>query len=185
MQELSLHILDLLQNSVEAGAKKITLVVKDAPEEDELSIVVTDNGCGMTAEQCAKVISPFYTVRKTRRVGLGLAFLEMAVTQCGGQLRVESSPGYGTEIIATFSHSHPDRQPIGDISGTIVSALMGETDLIFEYLHIYKNKKVRISSLKFGGFLGISFRFDNPEHLSLLEKYIREQLQTIYGGDSS
>lgn len=185
MQELSLHILDLLQNSVEAGAKKITLVVKDAPEEDELSIVVTDNGCGMTAEQCAKATSPFCTVRKTRRVGLGLAFLEMAATLCGGQLRILSSPGYGTEVVVTFSHSHPDRQPMGDIAGAIVSALMGETEVTFEYLHIYKNRKMKISSLKFGEFLGIPFRFDRPEHLSLLEKNIREQLQTIYGGESS
>jgi len=185
VQELSLHILDLLQNSVEAGAKKITLVVKDAPEEDELTIVVTDNGCGMTAEQCANVTSPFYTVRKTRRVGLGLAFLDMAVTQCGGRLRIESSPGYGTEVVATFSHSHPDRQPLGDLSGTIISALMGETELTFEYLHIYGNIKMKISSLNFGELLGIPFRFDRPEHLSLLEKNIREQLQTIYGGESS
>lgn len=185
MQELSLHILDLLQNSMEAGANKITLVVKDAPEEDELSFVVTDNGCGMTAEQCANATSPFCTARKTRRVGLGLAFLEMAVTQCGGQLRIESSPGYGTEVIATFSHSHPDRQPLGDIAGTIISAFMGETEVTFEYLHIYKNKKIKISSLKFGEFLGISFRFDRPEHLIVLEEKIREQLQTIYGGESS
>ncbi|MBS4008885.1 MAG: ATP-binding protein [Clostridium sp.] len=185
MQELSLHILDLIQNSVEAGAKKITLVIKDAPEEDELSIVVTDDGCGMNAEQCANVTSPFCTSRQTRRVGLGLAFLEMAVTQCGGKLRIESSPGYGTEVMAIFSHSHPDRQPMGDIAGTIVSALMGETEVTFEYLHIYKNKKLKISSLKFAEFLGIAFRFDRPEHLSLLEENIREQLQTIYGGESS
>jgi len=184
LQELSLHILDLLQNSLEAGAKKITLVVKDAPEEDELSIVVTDDGCGMTAEQCASVTSPFCTTRKTRRVGLGLAFLEMAATQCGGQLRIESCPGYGTEVVATFSHGHPDRQPMGNLAGTITSALMGETEVTFEYLHIYKNKKVKISSLKFGEFLGIPFRFDRPEHLSLLERYICEQLQTIYGGES-
>lgn len=179
MQELSLHILDLLQNSLAAGATGITLMVKDDPEEDELTIVVTDNGCGMTAKQCSAAISPFYTARTTRRVGLGLALLEMAVTQCGGLLRIESHPGCGTEVMATFCHSHPDRQPLGDMAATIVSALLGEGDLIFEYLHIYKRRTIKISSLQLG------FRFDNPSHLSELERYIREQLQTIYGGESS
>lgn len=182
MQELSLHILDLLQNSLAAGARKITLMVKDDPEEDKLTIVVTDNGHGMTAEQCSTATSPFCTSKNTRPMGLGLALLEMAVTQCGGQLHIESSPGHGTEVTASFSHSHPDRQPLGNMAGTIVSALLGETGLIFEYLHIYKTGTVKISFPDLEKITGTPFRFDNPVHLRQLENHIHAQLQTIYGG---
>lgn len=185
MQELSLHILDLLQNSIAAGADKITLMVKDDPDQDELTLVVTDNGCGMTAEQCSTAVSPFYTARTTRRVGLGLAFLEMAVTQCRGQLRIQSHPGCGTEVMATFCHSHPDRQPMGDMAATITCALLGQENLNFEYLHIYKTKKMKLSWSELELLSGTPFQLTNPFHLQQLESYIREQLGTIYGGESS
>ena len=185
MQEISLHILDLLENSIAAGADKITLMVKDDPYEDELTLVVTDNGCGMTAEQCKTAVSPFHTARTTRRVGLGLAFLEMAVTQCGGQLRIESHPGGGTEVMATFCHSHPDRQPLGDMASTITSALLGQENLRFEYLHIYKTKRMKLSWTELELLMETPLQLTNPFHLQQLELYIREQLWTIYGGESS
>jgi len=184
VQELSLHILDLLQNSLAAGATKITLMIKDDPEEDELTLVVADNGCGMTGEQCSAATSPFFTNRNTRRVGFGLSFLEMATAQCGGSLRIASDPGFGTEVMATFCRSHPDRQPLGNMGGTIVSALLGESGLTFEYLHIYKRRTIKISSSHFTELSGVPFQFDNPVHLKKLESYIKEQLQTLYGGES-
>lgn len=185
MQELSLHVLDLLQNSIAAGANKITLMIKDNPDEDLLSIMVADDGCGMTAEQCSAAVSPFYTARSTRRVGLGLALLEMAVTQCKGQLRIDSHPGYGTEVMAIFCHSHPDRQPLGDMAPTIICGLLGQENLQFDYLHIYKKKSMKLSWPHLEQRLGSPFCFNNLSHLNQLEMYIEEQLQTIYGGETS
>ena len=99
MRELSLHILDLVQNSIEAGANKVTLeIIEDIHVMDTFVIRVTDNGCGMDEATCKNVIDPFYTSRTTRRVGLGLPLIQMSAKQCNGHLTVTSIPGCGTVV---------------------------------------------------------------------------------------
>jgi hypothetical protein len=125
MRELSLHILDLLQNSLEAGATHLDLSIEEDLAGDQLTIEVRDDGRGMTPEAARQALSPFYTTRTTRHVGLGLPLLAAAAERCEGGLVVDSQPGCGTEVRATFRHSHIDRAPLGDMAGTLLAFLLG------------------------------------------------------------
>ena len=118
MQELSLNILDIAENSVKAGASLITVAVCYRPAADRLTVTITDDGCGMDAETVHKVTDPFYTTRTTRRVGMGLPLWKMAAEMTGGAMTVESAPGVGTTVTAVFGLSHIDRLPLGDLPQT-------------------------------------------------------------------
>ena len=72
MNDLSMHILDIVQNSISAGATRVTLTVDEAPAADLLTIAIGDNGRGMTPEQVSRLADPFFTSRTTRRVGMGI-----------------------------------------------------------------------------------------------------------------
>jgi anti-sigma regulatory factor (Ser/Thr protein kinase) len=136
LRELALHILDIAENSLNAGATLITIEVIEDPRADRLTIRVADNGRGMDAELARRVADPFVTTRATRRVGLGLPFLKQAAEMCNGKLTIDSTRGTGTIITATFQHSHLDRMPLGDLSGTILTLVVGNPPADFVYRHI-------------------------------------------------
>ncbi len=125
MRELSLHILDALQNSLEAGATLVELTVDEDLAADRLSITIRDNGRGMDEATLARVTDPFFTTRKTRRVGLGIPLFKAAAEHCNGDFTITSAPGKGTTLVATFQHSHLDRAPLGDMVGTLLSFILG------------------------------------------------------------
>lgn len=185
MHELSLHILDLLQNSLEAGATTISLLVNDCPKTDLFIFTVEDNGRGMSDTFRLAAASPFTTSRKTRRVGLGLALLSMAAESCGGGVEIASRPGAGTRVTAEFRHSHPDRQPLGDLPGAVISALTGETELTFVWHHRYQGREFKFSTDCAPGVFGGRFQAGNAAHLSLLNDYLRAQMKILYEEDYS
>lgn len=125
MRELSLHILDALQNSLEAGATLVELTVDEDLVADRLSITIRDNGRGMDEATLARVTDPFFTTRKMRRVGLGIPLFKAAAEHCNGDFTITSAPGKGTTLMATFQHSHLDRAPLGDMVGTLLSFILG------------------------------------------------------------
>jgi hypothetical protein len=125
MDELSLHILDVLQNSLEAGATLIELTLEEDLAADRLTITVRDNGRGMDEAQLARIFDPFYTTRRTRHVGLGIPLFKAAAQQCNGDLTITSQLEKGTTLQATFQHSHIDRAPLGDMTGTLLAVILG------------------------------------------------------------
>jgi hypothetical protein len=135
VRELALHVLDILQNTVEAGATRVTLTICEEIPADRLTITVIDNGRGMDAATAACVTNPFYTTRTTRHVGLGLPLYAMAAEQAGGGLHIISQPGLGTTVEATFRLSHPDRQPLGDMAQTLLAFLLSERVPELRYEH--------------------------------------------------
>ena len=98
--------------------------------------MIQDNGRGLPAEKLDKLTDPFVTTRTTRRVGLGLPLLAAAAQRCEGELTVETEPGKGTKVVATFQYSHIDRAPLGDTASTITTLIMGNPDVDFVYTHI-------------------------------------------------
>ncbi|MDY0239984.1 MAG: ATP-binding protein, partial [Bacteroidales bacterium] len=111
MNDLALHLLDIVQNSLAAGATFITVRIEENPCKNFLIISVEDNGCGMNEEQLQKLSDPFFTSRTTRRVGLGVPLLRQTAEQSGGYLEVVSQPGKGTCLTACFQYDHLDRPP--------------------------------------------------------------------------
>ncbi len=61
MQDLSLHILDVAENGIAAGADLIQITVEEDTEEDRLIITIEDNGRGMTPDFVARALDPFVT----------------------------------------------------------------------------------------------------------------------------
>ncbi len=143
MVELSLHLLDMIQNAIEAGASRIKITIDENLEADTLLMEVEDNGKGMSEDQIAKVRDPFYTTRKTRHVGLGLPLLLEACRRCDGDLDIRSTPGIGTTIQATFRHSHIDRAPIGDIPSALLAVLLTGKPVDWLYTHQVNEKVFR------------------------------------------
>jgi signal transduction histidine kinase len=136
MEDLSLHILDIAENSVAAKADLIEIRITEDKEEDLLSIEVIDNGVGMDKETLDKALDPFYTSKTVRRFGFGLSLLSEAAKAASGRLSVQSETGKGTKTKAIFQHSHIDRQPLGDIGQTIVTLIIGNPDIDFIFEHI-------------------------------------------------
>lgn len=136
MRELSLHILDIAENGITAGADCIHILVEEARLRDRLKIVIRDNGRGLPPEKRDKITDPFVTTRTTRRVGLGLPLLAAATRRCDGDLTVNTEKDEGTEITATFRYNHIDRAPMGDLASTITTLIMGNPDIDFVYTHV-------------------------------------------------
>jgi hypothetical protein len=135
MKDLSMHIMDILQNSTRAKATEITLEVLLDSAQDTLTLIFKDNGCGMSEETVQKVIDPFYTSRTTRKVGLGLPLLKQNSEMTGGSMSIQSKEGVGTTVTAVFGLTHLDTPPMGALAGTIVLTISAYPDIrfIFHY----------------------------------------------------
>ncbi|MBN1442343.1 MAG: ATP-binding protein [Planctomycetes bacterium] len=135
MEDLSLHVLDIVENSVAASARRIEIDVREDTGEDRLTLEIRDDGKGMDEETRRRALDPFFTTRTTRRVGLGLPLLAQAARESGGTFELISEPGRGTLVRATFLPSHPDCKPLGDMPQTLEMILAGkpDLDLRFEY----------------------------------------------------
>ena len=135
MKDISLYILDLVQNSLRAGAKIVKITVKDNIRNNSVEVIIADDGCGMDAELLSKATLPFVTTRTTRQMGMGLPLFKMAVDQTGGVFDITSTPGQGTVLKGIFVRSHIDMPPIGDMAETIVTLVQGAPDVDFIYTY--------------------------------------------------
>lgn len=136
MQDLSLHILDIAENSINAGADKILIRIKEDIPEDILAIEVRDNGRGMDKETLLNASDPFFSTKKVRgNIGLGIPLLKQMAEECGGKVEIETAEGKGTSITASFRHSHIDRKPLGDIGSTIATLIYCHPLINFRYEH--------------------------------------------------
>ena len=135
MEDLSLHILDIVENSIRAKASRIEIRVVEDTAKDLLTIEISDNGQGIDEETVKKVVEPFFTTRTTRRVGLGLPLLSQAARESGGDVEIESKVGRGTRVKATFGYSHIDRKPLGNMETTLTTLIVGNPEVDFIYEH--------------------------------------------------
>ncbi len=135
MREISLHLLDIAENSVAAQSEAISIEVHEDLLNERLTARIVDDGRGMDAQTALQVQDPFYTMRTTRKVGLGIPLLKLAAEMADGSFSLESEPGKGTRVEAVFRHSHIDRMPLGDLSSTFLTALIAHPEIhwIFVY----------------------------------------------------
>ena len=178
MREISLHILDVAENGVTAGASRIHIVVEEARAENVLKIVIRDNGKGISSEKIDKISDPFVTTRTTRRVGLGLSLLDAAARRCDGEVKITSEPGAGTEVTAVFQYDHIDRAPIGDMAASITTLIAGTPDVDFIYDHSVDGRHFDMDTREIRKELGDSFQGD-PAVIHYLAQTIREHLNRL------
>jgi hypothetical protein len=178
MKDIALHILDIVQNSIYAGATMIEIGVIENTVSDEFKVIIGDNGKGMAPEIISKVTDPFFTTRKTRKVGLGIPLFKYGAEQAGGSFSISSVPGEGTELIAVFRHSHLDRPPQGDIAGVISILASVNPDLDFVYRHSVNEVEFIFDTREIKEALDdVSLR--EPAVMNYLKEMIEENLKEI------
>ena len=176
-----MNILDVAENSTRAGASFIRITVDIQPETDRLTVIITDDGCGMTSEQLERVTDPFYTSRTTRKVGLGVPFFKLAAESTGGSFRMESEPGKGTTVTAVFALGHIDRMPLGDMTATIHTLIQGHPATDFLYVYRCGNKEFSLDTREMRAILG-DVPLTAPEISSYLKDYLTENKLETDGG---
>lgn len=182
MRELSLNVMDIAQNSVTANASLITVTVNESDKDDFLDIIIEDNGKGMTDEQVQSVIDPFFTTRKTRKVGLGIPLFKMAAEQTGGNLSINSQVGVGTKVHAHFVKSSVDMTPLGDINSTIKILIQCNPALDFVFNHSTDIGEFTLDTRDLREVLGEEVPLSTPDVLEWIGGFLEEQSDIIYGG---
>jgi len=178
LKDLSLHLLDLAQNSLRAGATLISFFLNERVEENLLVVEVEDNGKGMTREEIAKVLDPFFTTRTTRKVGLGVPLFTAAAQRCGGEVKIRSTPDQGTKLTANFLLNHWDKPPLGDMAGTLITLIAGNPEVDFVYQHRRGKAQYYFDTRKIKEQLK-DVPICNPTVLTYLEEEIRTGLARI------
>lgn len=181
MNDISLYILDITQNSIKANAQNIIIALKEE-NSDNLTLHISDDGDGMDQITLTNIKNPFHTSRKTRNVGLGIPFLSMAAEQTGGFLTVESRPkadwaeNHGTDVVAVFKMSHIDFPPFGDIAETVAVLIFTNPDLDFSFIHTMENKTIQIKTKSLREELG-DVPLSEVEVYSWIKDYLTECYQ--------
>lgn len=172
MNDLSLHILDIMQNSISAGASSISLLICVDEVRDLLTISIADNGKGMTRAQLDKLEDPFFTSRTTRKVGLGIPLFKQSAVQSGGGLKVESEVGVGTTVTATFGYANIDRPPLGNVANAFALMVSCNPKIRFELKYIDQGKEYIVDSFEVKDVLG-----GMPLHDASVIKMVTEMIE--------
>ncbi len=146
MKTLSDHVLDIVQNSIRANATLIEIMVEENKNNDICILQIADNGCGMDKMMVEQACNPFFTTRKTRKVGLGLSLLKQNAEMAKGKLKIISEVNKGTKIEASFQYSNVDRPELGDIWDSIYLTMLGNENLELIYEHITNKGSFKFSS---------------------------------------
>ena len=179
MKELSEHILDIAQNSVAAGAAHLTITLTE--DGSRLTIVIEDDGCGMSPELLSSVLDPFTTTRTTRKVGLGLPLYRMSAEMTGGSLGISSTQGQGTTVTATFYIDHLDCPPLGDLPQVIALLVQGNPDMELSYRHITPKGCSELFTTELRQVLGDEISLAEPEIFLWIQDTLKEQEAQLEG----
>lgn len=181
MTELSLNILDVAENSTHAGASLVEITVEADTQADRLRVFIDDDGCGMDEEQLARVEDPFFTTRKTRKVGLGIPFFKYAAISTGGSFHISSRVNKGTRVRAEFGLSHIDRMPLGDMNSTIYTLIQCHPETDFCYIYRYNGREFLLDTRDMKQILG-DIPLNTPEVLNYIKEYLNENKRDVDGG---
>ena len=182
MKELSLNILDIAQNSVKAKAKNI--LIKLVETDETLTLIIQDDGCGMSEETVKNVMNPFYTTRTTRSVGLGVPLLKLAAEQTGGEIEIQSvsendnPDSHGTTVTAMFFKNHLDFTPLGDVISTVTTLIQGQPSIEWMFVHEINGQSVELDTKELRAILG-DVPLDNYEVIKWIEGYLKEGYESV------
>jgi len=178
VQDLSLHILDIVENSLAAGAGRVEIRIVEDTACDQMVIEIMDDGCGMHEEMMQKALDPFFTTKVVRQVGLGLPLLSEACRISNGELCIQSCPGKGTTVKATFQHSHIDRKPLGNMGDTLIIFIAGHPEMDLRYEHHKDGKTFTLDTREIKADLG-DIPINAPEVISALRTLIHSGLEDL------
>ena len=174
MQDLSYHILDIVENSLNAEAGNVRIRIVENTVNDWFKITIKDDGKGIDERNLPKVKDPFFTTRTTRPIGMGISLLEQAARQAGGRMIISSKAGMGSTLTATFKHSHIDRKPLGDIASTLAMLLSSHANVNFIYEHHIDGEDFTFNSKEIKKVFN-GFELKSPQALKALKDLIQEK----------
>ena len=177
MNELSLYILDLVQNSISAGAKLVEIRIVVSRGEDRITVLIQDDGCGMTPEFLKRAVSPFTTTRTTRKVGLGIPMIKELCELCQGSFEIESQVGVGTALHLSFRLSNIDLPPMGNLAETMLTLVNGapeKPEFLLEYA--VDGDSFEFDTRQIRQALG-GVPLDTPEVLGWMRDYLQEGIE--------
>ncbi|PIE88692.1 MAG: ATP-binding protein [Bacteroidetes bacterium] len=155
MKEICEHIVDIVNNSIRAEAKRVDITIEEHPQENVMTLTITDNGTGMDQETLNRISDPFFTTKKGKKTGMGTSLLKYHAELTGGTFSIVSTPGKGTKVTATFGLNHLDRQPLGDITGTLLLFLTGHPEVHLSYTHTTPKGSFLLDSKELTEALGV------------------------------
>lgn len=182
MLELSMHVLDIAENSIAAKATLVELSFIIDEQKDILDFIIKDNGVGMDEATVEAIKSPFFTSRTTRKVGLGIPMLIETAKMTNGFVDIKSSPGKGTLLRSVFGLSNVDRPPLGDLAGTILTLALADenVDIILNFEKVGKEKFCLDTREIKNTLQGVSIY--EPEVVNFLKEYITQGIETVKNG---
>jgi len=178
MEELSLHIMDVLQNSLAAGARRIDLEIEEDWERDRLVIRVRDDGKGMSREELERVQDPFYTTKRKIGVGLGIPMFKWVAEHCDGCFLMESQPGKGTFLEAVMRLRHIDRPPMGKLADTLLGMVVSCPQVRFVIRYKSRKGEFFFDTEEAKEILG-EVPFSSAEVVGFLKEYFAENLKEV------
>jgi signal transduction histidine kinase len=136
MQDISLHILDIIENSVRAKASLIRIEIVREMMRNKLKFIIEDDGIGMDEDTLKSAQNPFYTskLERVKKVGLGIPLFKQNAEMCNGKFEMESELGKGTRLLAVFQYDHLDRMPLGNMKDTFVGSIIGHQEIDFKII---------------------------------------------------
>jgi hypothetical protein len=175
VKSIAYHLLDIVHNSLRAGARLVEMEMDENLHENRLQMKIKDDGRGMTKEDVRRAVDPYYTSRKSRNVGLGLPLLKQNAEQTGGSFHIGSEPGVGTLVCARFVSNHLDLPPMGDMPGTVHQIIIGNPGRDFVYRHILDGESFQVDTREIREILE-DWPLDHPE----ISRYLRELIQEYF-----
>ncbi|NCC46270.1 MAG: ATP-binding protein [Bacteroidia bacterium] len=180
MNDLSLHIIDIIQNSLCAGASLLKITINEDTAAKVLAIEIEDNGKGMDASQLARLDDPFFTSRTTRRVGMGIPLFRQSAQQSGGDLVVSSRLGTGTKVTASFRTDNIDMPPLGDIANSLILMVSANPDKDFYFRYVYDGSEYIFDTMEVKDVLE-GLPLNDPSVIRMLTGMVRSNIEDLKG----
>jgi signal transduction histidine kinase/putative methionine-R-sulfoxide reductase with GAF domain len=101
LQSVWLNLLLNARDALSGASGEVQIITRR--QGDTLQVVVADTGMGIPAERLSRIFEPFHTTKSPGQgTGLGLSACHRIIKQHGGEIRVESTPGSGTQFIVSL-----------------------------------------------------------------------------------
>jgi len=185
MRDISLHLLDLAQNCIRAGAVHVDISLR-LSFDGALDIMISDDGCGMAESLRSKAADPFATTRTTRRVGLGIPLAAANAEKTGGSLRIDSAPDRGCTLRLSFLTRSLDCLPLGALDQTMMSLILADPrGPEFSLFLASPQGETRFDTAEIRRILGPQVALCEPEVAAFLRDMLKEQIQSVLGGISN
>ena len=181
MVHLADFIHDITENAIRAKAEKIEITLELDNAKDIISMTILDNGQGIESDKLNQVVSPFYSSKTTRKIGLGLPFLKAAAQLCNGQFSIQSTIGEGTKVQASFQASHLDCPMFGDLANAIFCLMIHQDAKEIIYHQIINQSPITIDKDEIVQAIAPLTLNDSTIVLGVRE-YLQERIMTHLGG---